>query len=311
MPRARPLTIGRPGQSPALVATLASNPNTGPAAQRLQQAGGLPHSGSKGLLFTDNGQEHVQALDYQLASCAPPWWPGGELARLRPARRPHAPCPPLRRRWGGRAAGRDAHPLPHAAGRAAAAVSGGAAARAAAAGETGSAASRPGLLRCRGKQAVAGSALSRAAASPGRHPPLGCPAPSYRLFRPCATSSAPHAVPRTVPAAGPRPSWQTTTTAAALVRDRAVHRLKAAGSAAAPLPPRLLHAPAHKCMQRRPLPRPCAVSDADRVCLQSIKFAHAKSAGSRSRVRAAAVGKGCASCALAARGAPPAASPCG
>ncbi len=34
-----------------------------------------------------------------------------------------------------------------------------------------------------------------------------------------------------------------------------------------------------------PIRCPAAVSDADRVCLQSIKFAHAKSAGSRSQVR--------------------------
>lgn len=89
------LTIGRSRNSGALARTMASNPNTAgalTAAQRLQ-AGGLPHSGSKGVLYTDNGQEHVQALDFRLSSCAAR---AGSLAALPPCQAPSPalPTPP-------------------------------------------------------------------------------------------------------------------------------------------------------------------------------------------------------------------------
>ena len=51
---------------------MASDPNSigaPTAAQRLRAAGLKPSSG-RGVMFTDNGQEKEQAIDYRLSSCA-------------------------------------------------------------------------------------------------------------------------------------------------------------------------------------------------------------------------------------------------
>jgi len=77
---------------------MASDPNSigaPTAAQRLRAAGLKPSSG-RGVMFTDNGQEKEQAIDYRLSSCAlrAGWssWPFPC-----PARRLDAPpCPPRR-----------------------------------------------------------------------------------------------------------------------------------------------------------------------------------------------------------------------